>query len=208
MLIFSRSAIIDKLERPRLSLDVGLAFIYFNYKERERQTLVNIVASLVQQLVSRSKAIPKDVRALYSHHQSRKTGPGETEYSEILFSLIDKFRYVYVVIDALDECDETRGSRTRFIKELLKLPAKVRLLCTSRHLGDIEKQFATASRLEIRASKADVERFLHAQISQTPRLLEFCTKFEDLRSLITNKLVENAKGMCVYFERFKFNTHS
>jgi hypothetical protein len=180
-----------------LSSSNGLAYIYCNYKEQEKQTLTNLMASLVQQLVLHSSAVPDEVRALHAHHDARNTRPGDADYSKILRPIVAIFSRVYVVVDALDECNESNGTRTKLSEELKALPANVQLLCTSRRLGDIEKSFALASHLEIRARDADVEMFLNAQISQTPRLLEFCTSFKDLQSTIIEKLVEKAKGMSV-----------
>jgi hypothetical protein len=181
------------------SSNIGLAFIYCNYKERDSQTLANLIASLVQQLVQRSSAVPDDVRALYAHHQSQKTRPGDVEYCKILRSLVASFSHVYIIVDALDECNESNGTRSKLTKELQESPANLHLLCTSRHLGDIEESFARASRLEIRASNADVQRFLEAQISQTPRLVGFCKTVESLQSTIIEKLIQKAKGMSVSF---------
>ncbi|PVH69802.1 hypothetical protein DL98DRAFT_379827, partial [Cadophora sp. DSE1049] len=45
------SAIVDKLQTQLSPQKVGLAFAYCNYKERDSQTLANLIASLVQQLV-------------------------------------------------------------------------------------------------------------------------------------------------------------
>lgn len=187
------SAIIDKLERHFTSSNIGLAFIYCNYKERDGQTLTNLIASLVQQLVQRSSTIPDDVRALYAHHNHQRTRPGFEEYSRILRSLIATFTDVYIVVDALDECDWSNGARMKLIKELQESSAN--LLCTSRHLGDIEQSFANYSRLEIRASDTDVTKFLQARISEEGSLVEFCGRDKTLEGTIVEKIIEKANGM-------------
>jgi len=179
------------------SSNIGLAFIYCNYKERDSQTLANLIASLVQQLVQRSSTITDEVRALYAHHRSRKTRPGDAEYSKILRSLVASFSYVYIVVDALDECNESDGTRSKLIRELQRSPAHLHLLCTSRHFGDIEKSFTGASRLEIRASDTDVETYLLARISDESSLTEFCERDKTLERDIVEKVVEKADGMSV-----------
>ena len=189
------SAIIDKLERHFTSSNIGLAFIYCNYKERDGQTLTNLIASLVQQLAQRSSTISDDVRALYAHHNHQRTRPGFEEYSRILRSLIATFTDVYIVVDALDECDWSNGARMKLIKELQESSAN--LLCTSRHLGDIEQSFANYSRLEIRASDTDVTKFLQARISEEGSLVEFCGRDKTLEGTIVEKIIEKANGMYV-----------
>lgn len=194
-LTVARSSIVNKLQIQQSSRDVGLAFAYCNYKEHDIQTLENLIGSLVQQLVQCYGAIPDEIRLLYTEYGARKIQPSEDEFSRALLSLIGKFSNVYIVVDALDECNPK--TRSRFIEKLLELPTNLRLLCTSRHLGDIQEAFADASHLEIRASDADVTLYVEAQILQVPKLVKFCKKAGDLQSTIVEKLVMKAKGMYV-----------
>jgi hypothetical protein len=195
VLTISRSTVIDKLQTQLSSQNIGLAFVYCNYKERDSQTLANIVASLVQQLVQCHTTIPDEVRALYTQYNPNNTRPSGEEFSKLLQSLVARFSQVYIVVDALDECNQE--TRSKFIKKLQGLPANLHLLCTSRHLGDIQEAFAEASHLEIRASDADIAQYLEAQILQVPKLVKFCKKAGDLQSSIIEKLVEKADGMSV-----------
>jgi hypothetical protein len=195
VLTVTRSAIVDKLQTQLSPQNVGLGFAYCNYKERDSQTLANLIGSLVQQLVQCNSTITDEVRALYTQYNSKNIRPSEEEFSRILQSLVAGFSHVYVVVDALDECNPK--TRSKFIEKLQELPANLHLLCTSRHLGDIQETFAEASHLEIRASDADVARYLKAQILQVPKLVKFCKKAGDLQSTIIEKLVEKAKGMSV-----------
>jgi len=139
----------------------------------------------------------RQVRKLYEYHESPKTRPDAAEYSKILRSLMANFSHTYIIVDALDECNESDGTRSKLMKELQQSPANLSLLCTSRLLGDIEKRFATASRLEILARDTDVEAYVQARISEESSLAEFCEKDKNLRSTIIKRLVEKAKGMSV-----------
>lgn len=194
-LTVARSSIVNKLQIQQSSRDVGLAFAYCNYKEHDIQTLANLIGSLVQQLVQCHGSIPDEIRVLYTQYSSRNTRPSEDEFSRALLSLIGKFSHVYLVVDALDECNPK--TRSRFIEKLQELPTNLRLLCTSRHLGDIQEAFADAAHLEIQASDSDVALYVEAQILQVPKLVKFCKKAGDLQGTIVEKLVMKAKGMCV-----------
>lgn len=194
-LTVSRSAIINKLQTRQNSRAVGLAFAYCNYKEHDIQTLANLIGGLIQQLVLCYGTITDEIRALYSQYNQRNIRPSEDEFSKVLLSLISKFSHVYIVVDALDECNPK--TRSKFIEKLQELPTNIRLLCTSRHLGDIQEAFSDVSHLEIRASDADVARYVQAQILQVPKLVKFCKKAGNLQSTIIEKLVMKAKGMYV-----------
>lgn len=192
------SVIIDKLQTQFSPQNIGLAFMYCNYKERDSQTFGNIIANLLQQLVQCHKSIPEEVHALYTKSCQRNIRPDEEEFFSVFQSVIAKFSRVYIVIDALDECKQ--HTRSKLIEKLLQLPVKLHLICTSRHLGDIQETFAEASHLEIRASDADITRYLEAQILQIPKLVKFCKRAEDLENSIIKKLVKKAKGMFLLAE--------
>ncbi|KAK0100804.1 hypothetical protein ONS95_007251 [Cadophora gregata] len=189
------SSIINRLESQLLSSTDALAYIYCSYKDRSSQTLVALVSSLVQQITRSCTSIPESVRSLYQQHQSRNTRPAVSEYSNLLRDLITIFPRTYLVIDALDECQETNEARSKFIKLLLDLPTNVHLLCTSRKLGDITESFASASSLEITGNNSDIELFLTGQISGNRRLRSFCEISPDLKRTVLGKIVSNATGM-------------
>jgi hypothetical protein len=194
MLTFIRYAIIDKLQSQTPKMG-GLIFVFINYKERETQKLTDIIASLVQQLVILSNAIPKEVGAMHKKHTSNRTRPGVKELSELLNLLIEKFPVIYLVVDALDECSQEM--KDRFITILRELLDKARLLCTSRPLGYIEEALVGSSRLEVRASDSDIQRYVAAQIKLTLRLQRYSRIREDLQGSITEKSFERAQGIFV-----------
>ncbi|CAG8960230.1 hypothetical protein HYFRA_00012749 [Hymenoscyphus fraxineus] len=192
------SAIVNHFEISTTNAGIGLAFIYCNYKERDSQTFINLISSLIQQLVSRLEVISDEVRTIYQKHNSQKTRPSEKELSALFNTLVTKFPHIYVVIDALDESHV--DTRDELVATLRLSSPNVRLLCTSRHLGDIEDLFKDAPHLEIRASDEDITKYLTLQIQQVPKLRRFCHKSKDLETCIVDKLVEKANGMFLLAE--------
>lgn len=193
MLIRSRSVIINKLESEYCQQDIGLAFLYCSYSEHSRQTLPNLLSSLVRQLVP-STGLSDDIRDLYTHHSGKGTRPDCREYLKLLRFMVGAKSPVYLIIDALDEIDNNFGTRNQFIKYLQGLP-NVHLLCTSRHVADIKNAFAEAAHLEIYASDADLKSYLEAQILEDACLMQFCEKDQNLKYAIVEKLTEKAQGM-------------
>jgi hypothetical protein len=62
------SAVIDYLLRKKYARETGIAFIYCNYKEKDSQSAVNLVASLLQQLVQRRPCVHHQLSSLYREH--------------------------------------------------------------------------------------------------------------------------------------------
>lgn len=165
--------------------------MFCNYKVDESQSLPNVLGSFIQQLFHNT-SLPEDFHTFYSKYSSSKSIPSEDLFC-LLGSLLDQYRIVYIVIDALYEYQQS--GRRKFIDQLLKLSGNMHLLCTSRHLGDIADIFQGASRLEIWAREADILTYLHAQILEADNLEKFCRNDPSLQRYIVGKIVEKADGM-------------
>jgi ankyrin repeat domain-containing protein 50 len=195
LIYIHRATIISYLQNAFPKSDIGIAFIYCNYKEKDKQTVIGLIASLLRQLVERHDNIPDEVQELYASRLALKTRPGLMDYSKILQLIAAKYSKVFLVIDALDESNESHGTRSGLIKEIRKLPRNLHFLCTSRHIPDIEQQFGGSICQEVRASDIDVERYLVERIEQSARLNRHVTADPSLLNAITSNVVVKADGM-------------
>lgn len=189
------SAIVDDLETRFSVSNVGIAFIYCNYAEKI--SIAEYLASIIQQLIRQRYVIPDYILDLYHKHRSMGTNIDTAEAVHLLHILISEFPRLYIVVDALDECEETKKTRTNLIRQLQNLPSNAHLLLTSRHLGDIEEKLSDCPHLEIRASDDDVRVYLEARIDMEENILKFCKKDPTLRETIVGKIAEKAHGMSV-----------
>jgi hypothetical protein len=153
MLIALSSAVIDTVNTKLTSSKMGMAFLYCSYAEKMDQTIEELVGSLIQQLLLRQHVIPKDVLEFYNSHKRYNTPPDYAELSEHLRSLVSLFSKVYIIVDALDECDEGNKTRSSLLAQLRNLDRRVQLFFTSRRLGDIENLLSGAVQFEIRAQE-------------------------------------------------------
>ncbi|KAI9812564.1 MAG: hypothetical protein M1827_004553 [Pycnora praestabilis] len=188
------SIVVDYLERTLQQNDIAIAYIYCSYKDEVSQSPLNLIASLVHQIIGRKDAIPSEITTLYKNHIEKQTRPTLWEYSRLLQSAAEGFSKVFVIIDALDECLESGGVRDRFTSEIRKLPPNTQMLITSRPTMTIERELEGASRLEIRASDYDIRLYLEARVMEERRLAR-CCKDTAFREQIIEQLIESAKGM-------------
>lgn len=81
---------------------------------------------------------------------------------------------IYVVVDALDECEDKDGVRSQLIDKLRGLQARidVRLLFTSRSVYEITRKFQSDPVLEVYASEDDVRRFVAGRMSILPNRIQ------------------------------------
>ena len=175
--------------------NIGIAYIYCSYKDFEQQSLTNLIASLVHQLVSRDSVLASDIAALYEVHITKDTRPSMDEYTQLLQVAAAAFSKVLIVIDALDECIENDGTRQRLLEELHKLESKVCILITSRDLPSIQRQLGSASRLEIAASDYDIINYLDERIRTSEKIGAYVKRDPDLHEAIIKMITNKARGM-------------
>ena len=185
---------IDNLrERLKDDISVGIACIYCNYKEKDAQTLINLVAGLWAQLVRNSGSLSTEVRDLYSTHVRQNSSPTFDEVSKILQGEIARYSKIFVVIDALDEYPE--GDRSTLLKKLRELRPTINLMVTSRYLDAIANDFEGSPQLEISANVEDVRAYIVGRISGEKRLSGFVSKDAALGENIVNTVAGKAKKM-------------
>jgi Cdc6-like AAA superfamily ATPase len=190
------SIVIDYLYTKYQNDDsVAVAYLYCNFRRRDEQKPIDMLASLLKQLILGLSNIPDGVKNLYDYHDSRQTRPSLQEISKELCSVIAACSKCFIVVDALDECPTTDGSRQIFLAELLNLRVKtgVNIFATSRHIPQIVQEFTgTFTTLEIRASDNDVRRYLNGHMMRLP---SFVMRSVDLQEEVEAEIVKAVKGM-------------
>jgi len=103
---------------------------------------------------------------------------------------------VFIVIDALDECRLSDGSRARLLSELFTLQANsgANFFATSRFIPEITEKFEGSPPLEIHTREEDVRRYLGSRISNFPA---FVQRNADLQEEIKTKIVKAVDGMYI-----------
>jgi hypothetical protein len=183
---------VDYLQNKIQTADVGVAYLYCNYKGQADQTASSLLAAILKQLVQDQTSIAEPLSKLYDHHEVRRTRPSLKETHNVLQSVLAGYSRVYVVIDALDECDSDH--RLELLSKLRSLQSKadLRLMATSRFLPVITEEFNGVPQLEVQADDADVKRFVNGQIKRLPR----CVQRDDtLQIMIQDKITEAVGGM-------------
>ncbi|KAI4212329.1 MAG: hypothetical protein LQ351_004899 [Letrouitia transgressa] len=167
------------------------------YKEQRSQTAEQLISRLLQQLLQQIDIIPKTVETAYEDHKKFETRLGREESLDHLRSVAASFAQVFIVIDALDECEP--AILNGFIKPLTVIP-DVRVMVTSRDLPYIERYFSSSRRLEIRANEADIRSYAKDKIDEEVELASFVNEDENLHEEILSTLVQRSCGMFLLTE--------
>jgi hypothetical protein len=177
-------------------LSVGIAYLYCNFRRQDEQKAEDLLASVLKQLIQGLPSLPDTVKSLYDKHTVKGTRPSLDEISRSLQSVAALYSRVFIIVDALDECRASDGSRARFLTEVFNLQAKCRanLFATSRFIPEIAEKFDGSISLETHASVEDVRRYVHSHISHLP---SFVRDNPELQGDIETEIVNAANGMYV-----------
>jgi ABC-type antimicrobial peptide transport system ATPase subunit len=114
---------------------------------------------------------------------------------EVVQTEISTFNRVFIVIDALDECEEqVRGGICDLLSKLND-GKNVSCLITSRNLDTIAQEIGRHRRLEITAHSKDIETYIRQRISQSNSLGRHIKRQPSLVDEIISNVITKAGGM-------------
>lgn len=180
----------EKRNDPSSTPRIGVAGIYCSY--RSPQSTMNMIGSVLQQLLKPLETIPESAQ-----------GTLRKETLSTIFTDLSRFyATVYIVIDALDECENriellniSRGLLDTFSSESGK--TFLHLLFTSRFnvVADIERILMSSIPIEIRSSDKDVGTFLKQKLRDHGQLREWVCESPDFETLIIDAILARLSGM-------------
>lgn len=181
---------------------VGIAYVYCNFRLQDEQRAQDLLASLLKQLTQKQSSLPEAVKSLYKNHKDG-TRLSFDEVSRTLHTVAALYSRVFIIVDALDECQPS-NNRSRFLTEILALQSKcgANIFTTSRFIPEITSRFRDSKLVEIRASNADVERYLQGHMGHLP---SFVRRNQQLQDEIKIKISESVDGM--YVVKFTLAVH-
>lgn len=171
--------------------DTGIAYVFCNFRRQAELSLEVLLAILTKQLL-RIKAPSECIKEIFTQHEREKTRPSREDISKCLHSVCSLYSKVFIVIDALDECEHTQC--LKLLSEMFALQTRtgVNILATSRLIPEISRRFEAAKHMEVRASEEDLQGYMEGNISRLPRCVQ---RDEDLHDEIKSTIVNCVDGM-------------
>jgi hypothetical protein len=174
---------------------IGIAYLYCNFRRQHEQKPIDLIASLLKQLLQDLSSMPDNVESLDKHHKAKRTRPSIEDISKALQSVVADYSRTFIIVDALDECQVSDGIHRNFLSEIFNLPAKTgaSLFVTSRFIPEIMNEFEGSMSLEICASDQDVLKYVDGRMSLLLQLR--ISKYPDLQEIIRNEILKAVDGM-------------
>ena len=186
---------IDELQSSLAKEECSLAFWYFDYQDQDNQTPRNMISAILRQVAATISQIPKTL--VDAHKKFHDSSLPMHELQNLLIDIIkthgDTHR-TYIIIDALDECDELSHRRVvlDFIQRLKEILG-VRIFVTSRQRPhDINVVFQAYPQIEIEARESDLMRYMYQEI-RGANVEDFVD--EKFAKEIVDTIIKKAQGM-------------
>ncbi|KAF1994164.1 ankyrin repeat protein, partial [Amniculicola lignicola CBS 123094] len=173
---------------------VGVVYVYFDFRRQAEHDEINILSNVLRQLSQERTTIPDVLQALYRCHVKSQKRPTLADVTKSLQSVSTSFSRIFIIVDALDECQAIGNCRMNFLSAIFELQriCGLNLFVTSRPIPDITGNFRNNLSLEIRGDKEDMRKYVESHISSLPR---FVRDSDELQDLIATQIVEASDGM-------------
>ncbi|KAJ7434164.1 hypothetical protein FB451DRAFT_945054, partial [Mycena latifolia] len=174
--------------------DIGVAWVYYNYKEASTQTPDAVLLSIARQLAGSSTDLYTDFKSAYKRDPHNRPFAGQLISSGLLMK---GFKEVFVVIDALDECAQEH--RDAFLRMMAHLQASgANILITSRdHVADyvnVSSRLVDVQRIEIENTE-DITHYVRTCMEEQTRLAALVRSKPELSQEIVTEVVRSCEGM-------------
>jgi hypothetical protein len=177
-----------------------LLYFYFTFNDTNKQTLENMLRSLVYQLYQRLPETREPLEQLWESTKGGNRQLSRTSLKDVLLAMLSKANDVSIVLDALDEAT-TRSDLLVWLRSVLEAEScACRILVTARREEDIESALLRWMSPEDRISiqQGDVNDDIRAYVIHTVRNGEELKRWHsmpDVQDEIELELMERADGM-------------
>ncbi|KAK3333052.1 ankyrin repeat-containing domain protein [Cercophora scortea] len=168
---------------------------YFDYLKASEQHPDAIAAAILRQLIEHLPAMPREVQQLYDQCERFKQRPGVNALLRIAKSLVVNVRPTFIIIDAMDECDEDYRNGIFTILESLQA-AGVHVFVTARpHIEYLEYP---ENGLEIQAHEEDIRRLFQFRLQSKGNGAMRRIMTASVQEEIVSAIVAKADGMFLW----------
>ena len=176
------------------------AYFYFDFNDSTKQYHDKMLRSLIILLSFNHQSIPEPLLSLFNFCQGGAKPPHTKDLETLLKALIDLYEKTFIVLDALDECED-RQELLNFVENAIGWKSqKLNVVMTSRKLKEFEDFFDAEieerSRLSIQNEKVDedISSYVHGKL-QDDRKFKRWRGQPKVREEILTRLMEKSDGM-------------
>ena len=184
------SVVVDYLCDQVMEQDITVACFYYDFASREAQSPINMLGSLLKQLLGGVEAIPGEIIRKF-RSQKRAIGGRRLRLPDIvkMFATVQTPQRTFVCVDALDECiPEHQLEVIEALGHILQSSPKTRVFMTGRsHIqAAVERGLGgRAASVSIKPRDDDIVTYLRARLRKdtTPEVMDSMLKADMIKSI-------------------------
>ena len=182
--------VVDYLCDQVTEQDMAVACFYYDFASREAQSPINMLGSLLKQLLNGLGAIPEEIVKRF-RGQKKAIGGRRLQLHDIvkMCAVVTSLQPTFICVDALDECVprhqlEVLGA----LGQILQGSKNARIFMTGRsHIwGVVERGLGgTTTSISIEAREGDIVKYLRAMLGKdtAPQAMDSILENEIMKSI-------------------------
>ncbi|KAF8184506.1 ankyrin repeat-containing domain protein [Mycena galopus ATCC 62051] len=169
---------------------LAITFFYFDFRTKETQSLEIALRRIVLQLSAQS---PHPYKTLNKHYELLKGQrlPSYTDLQYLLYEVLSELRRTYIILDALDECNNSYFNQLVAFVSVLRTwqETPLHLLITSQTRDVFTKSFDGVAQiaLDLNVTQKDIEVLVFSELQTSSDLEPWRSKATQVTERITLK---------------------
>ena len=144
--------------------------MYFERQESQRQRSDHVFRCFLRQLADQNQQVFQFLEDLQTNNADRQNALSTKELESAIFFAVNHFNRTFLVLDALDECEEVEVRRPLLVSLLRIQEAGARVLLTSRpHPADIRISLRSSLQFKVKAFEDDIVAYIDDFVESNPR---------------------------------------
>ena len=192
------SLVIDTLHDQACGQNIAVLSLYCDYQAQKDQSAINMIGSLLGQVVVGGARIPVEVKSAFDGSKKRGgQGLRLPSMLKLFTKTTNSFERVYICIDAVDELlSQNRSELLRALRQIIQDAPNTRLFLTGRPYirAELDKYLTLGAYIiHIVTEKEDITRYLTQKMDEDdadPKLMT-----EDLKNDIIKTMLGKASEM-------------
>ncbi|KAM5344078.1 hypothetical protein ACJ41O_012615 [Fusarium nematophilum] len=92
--------------------------VFYDYRTPDKQSCADLIGGMLRQVLFITRTIPihPEIRELYDEFRRGGTRPSTDALSRCLLTVLEQFRTVFIIIDALDECAPSKNHELQALR--------------------------------------------------------------------------------------------
>ena len=196
-----RSIVVDHLLSNPPTSRTAVAYIYFDYKDKDTQNALVVFSNVLRQLLERLDTIPQEIQNFYNSlpPERRENSLDLDQCISFIHLVCNKFDSTFLIFDALDECPlhgiNANELRSKIISTIQRVSHCAAVFITSRPHLNLAEELGDCTKLEVRATESDMRAYLKARTVEHAILRRIFNQDSALEGHLISTICSKSNGI-------------